>query len=76
VIERLHGGADPLQDGMFAMEQAWHVFFTHKSDEARATAMVTVPAHGSDAITVEVQTYGVRRSIRGSSACHSLRRNE
>jgi hypothetical protein len=45
----------PMRDGMFTMEQAWHVFLTHKGNEAGATATVTVPAHGGDAIIVDVR---------------------
>ena len=47
----------PMRDGMFAMEQAWHITLAHKSAGSRTIAMVTVPAHEDRSVTVEVRTY-------------------
>jgi hypothetical protein len=49
--------AGPMRDGMFAMEQAWHIRLARRSDGSRTIATVTVPAHEDRSITVEVRTY-------------------
>ena len=44
-----------LRDGMFQMEQAWRISFEHRSDDARTTALVTVPAYGDGKPIIEIR---------------------
>jgi hypothetical protein len=56
----------PMQDGMFAMEQAWRVTLAHRSGAARTLVTVTVPAHGDRPISVEVRAYDKHGAVVAS----------
>jgi hypothetical protein len=45
---------------MFQMEQAWRISFEHRSDDARTTALVTVPAYGDGKHIIEIRRVDFR----------------